>query len=293
MAAIHLAHRFSFYYLAVATVICRDRWTHDRPSTASRAVAIRCPARRQDDRRAEGARSGLRPKSGERGSTRTSESGRFAGIGTHFFNPQISRTHHEWTCQRIPTTETRTRHPSPDSPQCSSTTGAHSRRWPAEWDALADDAIEGSPSSESWMLLPALRHLTEGNAVKVLLIRAAIAGEADGGGKLCGVFPFEVLDNFPRSADPHDAPLEPHVYALPGATFACRSGRRLHQGAVLLGGGRAAAIHRSCSSRNCAVTASSFASCPTCCGRWHRESRRRRDDARVFPAPPRRGSLSG
>ncbi len=69
-----------------------------------------------------------------------------------------------------------------------------------DWDALAGAAIEASPSSESWMLLPALRHLNDGGEanVKVLLIHANDADAPDGRGMLCGLFPLVIFPSYSR-----------------------------------------------------------------------------------------------
>jgi len=82
-----------------------------------------------------------------------------------------------------------------------------------EWDALAGDAIEGSPSSESWMLLPSLRYLAEGTTIKVLVIRATDVGAGAACGRLCGVFPFQVFGDY------HGLPVRTfrlwnHMYSL-------------------------------------------------------------------------------
>lgn len=66
----------------------------------------------------------------------------------------------------------------------------------AEWDELAGCALERSPSSESWMLLPALRHLRSGAAVRVLLVYAGGRQPAGTLPLLCGVFPLEVKSRY-------------------------------------------------------------------------------------------------
>jgi hypothetical protein len=68
----------------------------------------------------------------------------------------------------------------------------------AEWDELAEDALERSPSSESWMLLPALRHLLSGAVVRVLLVYADSQQSAETPPLLCGVFPLEVMSGYKR-----------------------------------------------------------------------------------------------
>jgi len=82
-----------------------------------------------------------------------------------------------------------------------------------EWNALADDALEDSPSSESWMLLPALRLLSKTNSVKVVLVWAINTGAKSDSRTLCGVFPFQMLDRY------HGLPIPTlrlwnHVYSL-------------------------------------------------------------------------------
>ncbi len=63
------------------------------------------------------------------------------------------------------------------------------------WDALAQVALERSPSSESWMLLPALHHLAPAS-VRVLLVYAERPAAKEAAPTLCGVFPLEVLTRY-------------------------------------------------------------------------------------------------
>jgi hypothetical protein len=65
-----------------------------------------------------------------------------------------------------------------------------------EWDELAGDALERSPSSESWMLLPALRCLASGTEVGVLLVYAHERSGVDAPARLCGVFPLESVKGY-------------------------------------------------------------------------------------------------
>lgn len=67
-----------------------------------------------------------------------------------------------------------------------------------EWDELAENALERSPSSESWMLLPALRHLQAGARVRVLLVYVHNQQSADTPALLCGVFPLEIAPAYKR-----------------------------------------------------------------------------------------------
>ena len=66
----------------------------------------------------------------------------------------------------------------------------------AEWDELAANALEPSPSSESWMLLPALRHLASGAVVKVLLVYAGDHGSLELPPVLCCVFPLQLVTGY-------------------------------------------------------------------------------------------------
>jgi CelD/BcsL family acetyltransferase involved in cellulose biosynthesis len=83
----------------------------------------------------------------------------------------------------------------------------------AEWDALAEDAVEASPSSETWMLLPSLRRLAMGSAVKVLVVRASDAATGDGLARLCGVFPLEIRSSF-RGLPIRTLSIWNHAYSL-------------------------------------------------------------------------------
>jgi hypothetical protein len=65
-----------------------------------------------------------------------------------------------------------------------------------EWDELAGNALERSPSSESWMLLPALRDLASGTEVGVLLVYAHEQRNGDQSPRLCGVFPLEPVNGY-------------------------------------------------------------------------------------------------
>lgn len=65
-----------------------------------------------------------------------------------------------------------------------------------EWEQLAGNALERSPSSEAWMLLPALRHLAAGENVRILLIYADSGQEDDKRLKLCGVFPLQISNQY-------------------------------------------------------------------------------------------------
>lgn len=65
-----------------------------------------------------------------------------------------------------------------------------------DWEELAAHSLERSPSSEPWMLLPALRHLISADDLKVLLVYADAGRAADGAPLLCGVFPFQILARY-------------------------------------------------------------------------------------------------
>jgi CelD/BcsL family acetyltransferase involved in cellulose biosynthesis len=65
-----------------------------------------------------------------------------------------------------------------------------------QWQALAAAALEPSPSSEPWMLLPALRCLGSGSDVAVALVFRVRPGGAEGGRRLAGVFPIEIRHRF-------------------------------------------------------------------------------------------------
>lgn len=66
----------------------------------------------------------------------------------------------------------------------------------SEWDELAANALEPSPSSEAWMLLPSLHCLAAGSAIKVLLMYASEAHGPDSPPLLCAVFPLEVIPRY-------------------------------------------------------------------------------------------------
>lgn len=67
----------------------------------------------------------------------------------------------------------------------------------SQWQALAAVALEPSPSSEPWMLLPALRCLLgPGSDVAVVLVFREQPGDAAGGRRLAGVFPIEIRRRF-------------------------------------------------------------------------------------------------
>jgi CelD/BcsL family acetyltransferase involved in cellulose biosynthesis len=66
----------------------------------------------------------------------------------------------------------------------------------SEWDELAANAVEPSPSSEAWMLLPSLHRLAAGSVVKVLLMYASDAKGPDSRPLLCAVFPLEVIRRY-------------------------------------------------------------------------------------------------
>lgn len=92
--------------------------------------------------------------------------------------------------------------PSPDVPPASRLTVHVVDDWGrldsirSEWDDLAANAVEPSPSSEAWMLLPALHCLAAGSAIKVLLMYAGEAPGPDGRPLLCAVFPLEVIPRY-------------------------------------------------------------------------------------------------
>lgn len=67
---------------------------------------------------------------------------------------------------------------------------------PVDWDRLADGALERSPSSEAWMLLPALRYLAPGENVKVLLVYANGHKQDRKVPMLCGVFPVQIAKRY-------------------------------------------------------------------------------------------------
>ena len=64
------------------------------------------------------------------------------------------------------------------------------------WKELAANALEPSPSAESWMLIPALRYGIPGSNVRVVLVFASESGVHDGQHRLCGVFPIEELQRY-------------------------------------------------------------------------------------------------
>lgn len=64
-----------------------------------------------------------------------------------------------------------------------------------EWNRLASNAIERSPSSEAWMLIPALRYLLSGEEIRVLLVFAE-SGRSDAREELCGVFALEICKKY-------------------------------------------------------------------------------------------------
>ena len=66
----------------------------------------------------------------------------------------------------------------------------------SEWDDLAANAVEPSPSSEAWMLLPALHCLAAGSAIKILLMYATKPHGPDSRPLLCAVFPLEVIPRY-------------------------------------------------------------------------------------------------
>jgi hypothetical protein len=64
-----------------------------------------------------------------------------------------------------------------------------------EWDQLAQNALERSPSAEAWMLRPALRYLLSGEDVRVLLVYAD-NGQGDTARLLIGVIPIEIRTRY-------------------------------------------------------------------------------------------------
>lgn len=61
-----------------------------------------------------------------------------------------------------------------------------------DFEELAKNAIESSPCTEAWMLVPALRHLREDATIKVVLIYAPDTSKTARHEILCAVFPFEI-----------------------------------------------------------------------------------------------------
>lgn len=64
-----------------------------------------------------------------------------------------------------------------------------------EWNRLTENALERSPSSEAWMLLPALRHLLSGEDVRILLVYVD-NDKGNTGKMLCGVIPIELFSRY-------------------------------------------------------------------------------------------------
>ena len=63
-------------------------------------------------------------------------------------------------------------------------------RWKHEWERLAEVALEPAPAAEHWMLIPALRTLSAGERVRVVVVTRRQAGSDTSSETLCGVFPL-------------------------------------------------------------------------------------------------------
>jgi hypothetical protein len=82
----------------------------------------------------------------------------------------------------------------------------------AEWEELAASALEPNPSSEAWMLIPAIRHLDPTNSVMVVVMRASDPAPPHRS-KLCAVFALQERTTF-RGRPLRRICLWDHIYAL-------------------------------------------------------------------------------
>jgi len=83
----------------------------------------------------------------------------------------------------------------------------------SDWEELATNALEPSPSAESWMLIPAMRHGLPGSNVRAALVFASHTGSEERPPLLCGVFPIEEQSRY-RGLPARVVRLWNHIYSL-------------------------------------------------------------------------------